>query len=406
MISNREKMMSDLIAEKLQQAHRLLNEFEIDAWMVFVRESSHCNDPALQYIYSGSFTWQSALIVTRSGDRIAVVGKFDDGAVRSTGHWSEVIPYVQSIREPLVNVMQKIDPQRLALDFSVDDFAADGLTHGMYALLQRYLDGTPYPDRFLSAVDIVGALRGRKSATELARIEAAIASAEQILEEAGRFALPGRTEREVAQFIKDAAAKRGVAPAWADPCPIVNSGPNSMIGHGVPTSQQIEPGHVLHIDFGVQQDSYCSDLQRCWYVPRPGERTPPEPVARAFDTVVAGISRAAELLKPGIEGWQVDEVARQTLQSAGFPEYGHGLGHHVGRSCHDGGGLLGPRWERYGTTPYRKVEAGNVFTLEPSIEDAGGAGCLGIEEMVVVTETGCRWLSQRQMTMQMLGDRR
>jgi Xaa-Pro aminopeptidase len=60
---------------------------------------------------------------------------------------------------------------------------------------------------------------------------------------------------------------------------------------------------------------------------------------------------------------------------------------------------LGPTWERYGKTPFRRAEPGNVFTLEPSIEDAGGCGCLGIEEMVVVTETGCRWLSDRQMTL-------
>jgi Xaa-Pro aminopeptidase len=75
----------------------------------------------------------------------------------------------------------------------------------------------------------------------------------------------------------------------------------------------------------------------------------------------------------------------------------------VGRTAHDGGGLLGPKWERYGKTPFRKVERGNVFTLEPSTEDAGECGCLGIEEMVVATETGCRWLSDRQLTLPCLG---
>jgi Xaa-Pro aminopeptidase len=93
------------------------------------------------------------------------------------------------------------------------------------------------------------------------------------------------------------------------------------------------------------------------------------------------------------------------ITSAGYPEYGHALGHHVGRTCHDGAGLLGPRWERYGQTPFRKVEPGNVFTLEPSIEDAGGAGCLGIEEMVLVTDTGCQWLSHRQLTLPLIAAR-
>ncbi len=395
--------MSDLIAEKLDQVQGILNELDLDAWMVFVRESSHGGDPALSYIYDGSFTWQSALIVTRSGERIAIVGKFDDGAVRATGHWTRVVPYVQSIREPLVDVIRRLDSRALAIDFSVDDYAADGLTHGMYLLLLKYFAGTPYADRMVSANEVIGALRGRKSPNELARVEKAIAIAEEIFDEVGRFAKPGLTEREVARFMQDAADRRGVDLAWHQPCPIVNSGPHSMIGHGVPSDIKIEPGHILHIDFGVLHEGYCSDLQRCWYIPRPGENAPPEPVARAFDAISRSITAGADLLKPGVLGWEVDQAARAIITAAGYPEYGHALGHHVGRTAHDGGGLLGPTWERYGKTPFRKAEAGNVFTLEPSIEDAGGCGCLGIEEMVVVTQTGCRWLSNRQMTLPCLG---
>ena len=396
-------METSIVGEKLEQAHGILNELDFDAWMIFVRESSHGGDPALSLIYDGSFTWHSALIVTRQGDRIAIVGKFDDGAVRAAGVWTEVIPYVQSIRDPLVQVIQRLDPKTLALDYSVDDFSADGLTHGMYLTLQEYFSATPYSSRFVSADNVVGALIGRKSPSEVERMKAAVATAESILNDVGKFARVGITEREVAQFMLAETEKRGVTTAWSQPCPIVNTGPNSMVGHGVPSDLAIEPGHILHIDFGVKQDGYCSDLQRCWYVPKAGEDRPPEAVQNAFDAVLRGISRSADVLKPGIEGWEVDRVAREAITTAGFPEYGHALGHHVGRSAHDGGGVLGPKWERYGTTPHRRVEPGNVVTLEPSIEDAGGCGCLGLEEMVLVTEDGCEWLSQRQMSLPCLG---
>jgi Xaa-Pro aminopeptidase len=391
--------MSHLLGEKLDQAHAILAEFDLDAWMIFVRESSDGGDPALPLVYDGSFTWQSALIVSRAGERIAIVGKFDDGAVRATGVWTEVIPYVQSIREPLVKTIRRLNPRTLALDYSLDDHAADGLSHGMYLLLVEYFAGTPYADRFVSADRVVGAMRGRKTLAEIGRIEAAIDTAEQIFAAVERFAAPGKTEREIAAFMRAEAKRRGVEPAWAPPCPIVNTGPHSMIGHGVPADLKIERGHILHIDFGVKQEGFCSDLQRCWYVPREGETAPPAAVERAFDAVVNGISAGAAALKPGVEGWQVDAAARRTISAAGYPEYSHALGHHVGRTAHDGAGVLGPRWERYGQTPFRKVEPGNVFTLEPSIEDAGGAGCLGIEEMVVVTESGCDWLSRRQTTL-------
>jgi Xaa-Pro aminopeptidase len=79
---------------------------------------------------------------------------------------------------------------------------------------------------------------------------------------------------------------------------------------------------------------------------------------------------------------------------AGFPEYRHALGHGLGRACHDGGPLLGPRWPRYGIAPEQAVEPGHVYTLELGVPTS--AGYLAIEEDVVVTEDGCRFISSFQ----------
>ncbi|HEU5086446.1 MAG TPA: M24 family metallopeptidase, partial [Roseiflexaceae bacterium] len=75
-------------------------------------------------------------------------------------------------------------------------------------------------------------------------------------------------------------------------------------------------------------------------------------------------------------------------------------GHGLGRACHDGGPLLGPRWERYGRSPEMVVEAGNVYTLELGIETS--AGYIGIEEDVLVTENGCEFLSTRQRELMLI----
>jgi Xaa-Pro aminopeptidase len=103
----------------------------------------------------------------------------------------------------------------------------------------------------------------------------------------------------------------------------------------------------------------------------------------------------AAALRPGAVGWQVDAAARSTLLRAGVPEPLYALGHQLGRSAHDGGTLLGPRWDRYGSAPLGVVEAGNVFTLELGTS-VPGRGYLGLEEDVLVVEDGVEWLSTPQ----------
>ncbi|MCS6775778.1 MAG: Xaa-Pro peptidase family protein [Chloroherpetonaceae bacterium] len=397
-----------LTAEKLQQATQLVALSEADVWLTFVRETIEGGDPVLPLILEGGLTWQSALLIGRNGRRVAIVGSYDAGPLLASDEWDEVIPYVHSIREPLIHALDTLIPveqtaPRIAINYSVNDVKADGLSYGLYLLLTSYLQGTRYADSLISAEEIVMALRGLKTPLEIARIQKAIAATEQLFAEIADFARPGRTEYEVYAHVQHRMHERGLGFAWDQTGdPIVNSGPDSMPGHGVPSRQiAIAPGHILHVDLGVTLDGYSSDIQRCWYVPHPGENTLPEDVQRAFEAVTGAISAGAAALRPGVAGWQVDAVARHALVQAGYPEYLHAFGHQVGRMAHDGGAILGPRWERYGRTPVIPVRASEVYTLELGV-NVPGRGYLGIEEMVEVTENGCRWLTTRQMELPLL----
>lgn len=393
-----------LLEEKIEQAIHILDELGLDAWLTFVRETTESPDPVLPLILGQSLTWQSALLLTRKGDRIAIVGTHDAEAVRATGSWKQVLGYIQSIRGPLENTLHRLDPKSIALNYSVDNVKADGLTHGMYLLLEEYLGETPYWNRRTSADGIITALRSRKTPAEIERITKAIRTTEEIYCRVAGFAKPGTSERAISDFMHDEAAKRGLGLAWDRAmCPIVTTGPDSMSGHALPSdSLPIRPGNIFHLDYGVIENEYCSDLQRSWYVPKDGETAPPEDAQRAFDTVRQAIENAKAALKPGVECWTVDAAARKTVVDAGYEEFDHATGHHVGRSAHDGGGVLGPKWERYGRTPMAIVEPGHVYTLELGI-NLPDRGYLGLEEMVVVTKDGCEYLSHPQMELWILG---
>ncbi len=388
--------------EKADQAQALVKEMGLDCWLTFVRETGAHPDPGLELILGIDLTWRSALILGAKGERVAIVGRFDVSNVRETGVFQDIIGYDEGIRDSLVSVLSRLDPQRIGLNFSTDDTTADGLTHGMWLSLNELLGETPYVNRLTSAGPLLAKLRARKSATEIERLRGAIATTEEIVGLMTKKLRPGLSECDLADFVHDQFRQRGVPSAWDwNACPIVNCGPHSEPGHAKPRADlKVEPGQLVHIDLGVRQDGFCSDLQRMWYVRRPGETAPPKNIQRAWATVLAAIDAGAALLKPGSRGHEVDAAARKVIVDAGFEEFKHGFGHGLGRAVHDGGTLLGPRWEKYGKTPDGVIEPGNVFTVELGVTTE--AGYIGMEEDVLVTESGCKYLSTPQRELMLI----
>jgi Xaa-Pro aminopeptidase len=391
-----------ILNEKAGQAVALLNETGLDAWLTFARETAHHPDPGVEMIVGTGLTWVSAFLLTARDERIAIVGRYDVSNVEAAGVFQDVIGYDQGIGSILRDVLARLDPRSIGLNHSTDDHTADGLTLGMYRLLCDLLDGTPYRARLTSAGPLLAKLRARKSETELQRIRAAIDQTEEIARQVGGTIRSGQSERDIAGAFHDAFRQRGLEPAWGwESCPLVNTGPLSEAGHASPREDlRVEPGHVVHVDLGVRAGGYCSDLQRIWYVRRPGEVQAPAEVQRAFDTVLQAIDAAAAVLKPGARGCEVDAEARRVVVEAGYPEYPHGTGHGLGRAVHDGGPLLGPLWEKYGTLPKIPVESGNVFTIELGVPTE--AGHVGLEEDVLVTPDGCAFLSRPQRSLMLI----
>ncbi len=385
-----------MVKEKIDQALEILKEENIDCWLTFVRESGTMRDPAMELVVGTGITWQSAFILTARGDTIAIVGSLDKANQEDHGYYRSITGYVQSIEADLLKTLKKLDPNKIAVNYSLNSPSADGLTYGMFLQLQKYLDKIHMTDRLVSSEPVLNKLRGRKSKTEIGRVKNAITQTLAMFDQVTGFIRPGRTEREIAGFLTSLVDKAGVELAWdPDHCPAVFTGPDTAGAHAGPTDREVKPGHVLNIDFGIKKEDYCSDLQRSWYIRRPGEKEAPEEVLRGFQVIFDSISAAARELKPGVTGSEIDQVARGYIVDHGYEEYPHALGHQIGRAAHDGGGLLAPKWERYGTLPDQPVEQDQLYTLEPRLT-IDTYGIATIEEIVLVTENGCEFLSERQ----------
>ena len=215
---------STLVQEKLDQAVGILSEQEVDLWLTFVRETSLTNDPCLDLIAGTYSAWTGAFMVSATGERIAIVGRFDAPAVEQTGAY-EVIGYDESIRPALHQAIERIAPRTIALNYSESDPAADGLTHGLWLVLQDTFVGTDVANRFVSSEAIVNALRGRKSPAEVERVRAAATETEEIFDVVTNRLRPDLSELEVAELMHAEVARRGLGYAWGrDHCPAVNAG--------------------------------------------------------------------------------------------------------------------------------------------------------------------------------------
>lgn len=390
----------NLVKQKTDQAISILKELDIDVWLTYVRKTSEIHDPSLYFLMEDSWlTWQTVLFITKTGKKIAICGRYDVPNIEKMGVYDTIIGYDESIRTDLIRILEEIDPSSIAINYSIDNVAADGLTHGMWLRLNKFLEGTPYLERLISSEKLLAALRGRKTRLEVNKIRKAVEISENGHKKVTEFIKLGMSEEDIEKMLLKFTKEKGVIVSYP---PLIHVGPTTSIGHGKASSDiKVKRGDLISVDYGVFYEGYASDLQRMNYVLREGEDMPPKEVVRAFETVVKAITTSAEKLKPGVYGWEVDKIARDIVIEEGYTEFKHALGHQIGRNVHDSGCLLGPKWEKYGNSPLMLVEENQAFTLELHVYVENHGYC-SIEEDVLVTKDGCEFLSDRQLELSLL----
>ena len=118
--------------EKITQAIEILKEFGIDCWMVVDRESELTTDPIMDFILGKGVTWLSFFLFFKTGETYAIVGNLDIEKIQRTGLFDESFGYKSSPQEYLLKILNKHNPEKIAIDYSLDSPAADGLSYGWH----------------------------------------------------------------------------------------------------------------------------------------------------------------------------------------------------------------------------------------------------------------------------------
>ena len=155
-------MQNGLYLEKLEEASGILRELGLDAWLILERETALNADPISELLWNFSVIWPAAILVTADGRRIATGVTHDVPSFAKSGLFTEIVTFDKEPEETLPDIIKRLDPKTIALNYSEQSVAADGLSHGLYLRLMRMFEGTPYGSRCVSAEGVIGRLRQRK----------------------------------------------------------------------------------------------------------------------------------------------------------------------------------------------------------------------------------------------------
>ena len=223
---------------------------------------------------------------------------------------------------------------------------------------------------------VLDEIRRVKTAEEIDALRRAGRAGAEAMKEAMRSTRPGLGEGDIEAVMSFVhRIEGGDGPAYHA---IVGSGPNALVLHYSDVSRRMNAGEMLLVDYAPELDHYDSDITRSW--PVDGVFTPR--MAEIYDAVLAAQEAGIAAVKPGVTMRDVERACRKVLDGRGMGKLmPHGACHYIGLEVHDVGN---------GGKP---VEPGVAFTVEPGVYDPEAKIGVRIEDVVVVTATGCEVVS-------------
>lgn len=311
------------------------------------------------WFYLTGFTGESgALVISKRGTTLITDGRFVVQAKEEiTG--VRVREQKGSVFESAVQTLREAKARRVGFD----------AVHMTVSQLQGARKASKGRLEWVPAPGMVETLRARKDAVELAQMRKAAILAGEIVEIGISLLKPGVCEREVGAEIEYQMRKRGASgPAFET---IVAFGSRAALPHARPTGKRLRKNELVVLDLGVILGHYCSDITRTVFVGRAPKR-----IQTWYKAVLEAQGAAISAVKEGVSCGEVDAAARRVLE-------GHGLGHLFVHSTGHGLGLEVHEDPRVAKGQSRRLEPGNVITIEPGVY-AEGIGGIRIEDDVAV----------------------
>lgn len=343
----------------LEKYRSILDE-KVDGLLLTSRYSRH---------YGAEFDIAEGIaVVSQKGCRYFTDSRYIESAAKNIKNFQVVM--TDRSRNYALLINQAID------EFGIHalGFEEEYITAGELARFQNDLKAelVPYNEKIYD-------FRAVKEEWELDRLRKAQRIADAALLETLPRLKVGMTELEAQAELIYCMYKNGAQGLSFDP--IVVSGPNTSLPHGVAGNRVIQEGDFLTMDFGVLYQGYCSDTTRTVAF---GYAT--EEMRKVYNVVLKAHREAIAATKAGVTGKMIDGIARQVITDAGYGDYfGHSYGHGVGLEIHEAPNM--------NMRNDQILPAGAVCSAEPGIYLPGKFG-VRIEDVTILTADGCENLTK------------
>ncbi len=267
--------------------------------------------------------------------------------------------------------------EKMIASIGVGKLAIEGghVTLADYHTLKK-VDGVSYKPLKTT----VEQMRFIKSADEIDKLRVAAAISDYAMAQVNEIVHVGMSEKALAWELEKTMRERGADKLAFEI--IVAAGVNGARPHHHPTDYKMQLGDAITIDIGATVNGYNSDITRTFHL---GDN-PSDKFWEIYTLVQDALESATDHLRAGVSGKEVDQVARELFEKAGYgDEFKHSLGHGVGLDVHEG--------PRLAKTSSDEIPAGAVVTIEPGLYIDGWSG-MRIEDLIWVTEEGVEILSQ------------
>ncbi len=287
----------------------------------------------------------------------------------------EIKDYVRKgLTDAIVDIIKSERVRSIGLDYS----------RSRYEFVRRIMEKFKDELKLVDIGNVVSKLRAIKCSEEVEAISKAIKIAEESFSKIISNLRDGVSELKVAGMLDYEMKKHG-AEDYSFPT-IVAFNENSVYPHARAGTRILGKGSVVLIDWGAKFNGYCSDTTRTL-----SYRGSSNEFKKIIEAVCEAVDSSIDFIKPGIKGSEVDAIARNTLRKYGLSKFFiHGLGHGVGIDVHE--------YPRLSPGSSDVLEPGMVVTIEPGVYIKDKFG-VRVEEMVLITEKGCRVLTSLERSM-------